>query len=206
MSGRKLDLEGMKLPSVILASASPRRSELLRQLGVDFEVIPSRAPESESEHLSPGELCSLNAYRKARLISKHHPDALVIGMDTVVALESKVLGKPRDMDEAFQMMRWLQGQTHRVLTGVCMIHLRTHKQKIFVEQTVVTFRPLNEDQIRNYYQHVNPLDKAGAYAIQENGDQIVANVQGSYTNVVGLPIERLQAELNEFESVVPIHA
>lgn len=206
MSGRKLDLERMKLPSVILASASPRRSELLRQLGVEFEAIASHAPESESEHLTPGELCSLNAYRKARLISKHHPDALVIGMDTVVALDSKVLGKPRDMDEAFQMMRWLQGQTHRVLTGVCMIHLRTHKQKIFVEQTIVTFRPLTEDQIRHYYQHVNPLDKAGAYAIQEQGDQIVANVQGSYTNVVGLPIERLQAELSDFESVVPIHA
>jgi septum formation protein len=206
MSGRKLDLERVKLPSVILASASPRRSELLRQLGVEFQAIPSRAPESESEHLSPGELCSLNAYRKARVISKHHPDALVIGMDTVVSLDSKVLGKPRDMDEAVQMMRWLQGQTHRVLTGVCMIHLRTHKQKIFVEQTVVTFRPLNDDQIRHYYQHVNPLDKAGAYAIQEQGDQIVANVQGSYTNVVGLPIERLQTELSEFEAVVPIHS
>lgn len=196
----------MNLPSVILASGSPRRSELLRQLGVDFEVIPSSAAESESEHLSPGELCSLNAYRKARLVSKHHPDALVIGMDTVVALDSKVLGKPRDMEEAFAMMRSLQGQTHRVLTGVCLIHLRSHKQKIFAEQTIVTFRSLNEDQIREYYRHVNPLDKAGAYAIQENGDQIVSQVKGSFTNVVGLPMERLEAELTEFETLVPIHA
>jgi septum formation protein len=196
----------MNLPSVILASASPRRSELLRQLGVDFEVIPSSAPESESEHLSPGELCSLNAYRKARTISKHHPDALVIGMDTVVALDAQVLGKPRDMDEAFQMMRALQGETHRVLTGVCLIHLRSHKQKIFFEQTVVTFRQLSDEQIRNYYQHVNPLDKAGAYAIQERGEEIVAQVKGSYTNVVGLPTERLQAELSEFESLVHIPA
>jgi septum formation protein len=206
MSGRKLDLESMNLPSVILASASPRRSELLRQLGVHFEVIPSSAQESESEHLSPGELCSLNAYRKARLISKHHPDALVIGMDTVVALGPQVLGKPRDMDQAFEMMRLLQGQTHSVMTGVCLIHLRSHKQKIFVEQTIVTFRSLNEEQIRHYYQKVNPLDKAGAYAIQENGDQIVAQVKGSFTNVVGLPVERLQTELNEFESLVQIHA
>jgi septum formation protein len=206
MSGRKLDLDRMNLPSVILASASPRRSELLRQLGVEFEVMPSSALESESEHLSPGELCSLNAYRKARLVSKHHPDALVIGMDTIVALDSKVLGKPRDMDEAFQMMRLLQGQTHRVLTGVCLIHLRSHKQKIFVEQTSVTFRPLTEDQIRRYYQHVNPLDKAGAYAIQERGDEIVSQVTGSFTNVVGLPTERLQSELRAFESVVPLHA
>ncbi|MDB6057882.1 MAG: septum formation inhibitor Maf [Verrucomicrobiales bacterium] len=196
----------MNLPSVILASGSPRRSELLRQLGVDFQVIPSSAIESESEHLSPGELCSLNAYRKARLVSKHHPDALVIGMDTVVALDSKVLGKPRDMDEAFAMMRSLQGQTHRVVTGVCLIHLRSHKQKIFAEQTIVTFRSLNEDQIREYYRHVNPLDKAGAYAIQENGDQIVSQVKGSFTNVVGLPMERLETELTAFESLVPIHA
>ncbi|MGZ4972139.1 MAG: Maf family protein [Limisphaerales bacterium] len=196
----------MNLPSVILASGSPRRSELLRQLGVAFEVIPSAAPESESEHLSPGELCSLNAYRKARLVSKHHPDALVIGMDTVVALASQVLGKPHDMDEAFAMMRALQGQTHLVLTGVCLIHLRSHKQKIFTEQTIVTFRSLDEEQIREYYRHVNPLDKAGAYAIQEKGDQIVAQVKGSYTNVVGLPMERLQVELTEFESVVPLRA
>jgi len=196
----------MNLPSVILASGSPRRSELLRQLGVAFEVIPSAAPESESEHLSPGELCSLNAYRKARHVSKHHPDALVIGMDTVVALDSKVLGKPHDMDEAFSMMRLLQGQTHLVLTGVCLIHLRSHKQKIFAEQTVVTFHSLDDDQIREYYRHVNPLDKAGAYAIQEQGDRIVAQVKGSYTNVVGLPMERLQVELTEFESVVPLRA
>ena len=206
MSGRKLDLDSMNLPSVILASSSPRRSELLRQLGVHFEVIPSSAPESESEHLSPGELCSLNAYRKARTVSKHHPDALIIGMDTVVALGPQVLGKPRNMDEAFQMMRTLQGQTHSVMTGVCLIHLRSHKQKIFFEQTIVTFRSLNDEQIRHYYQHVNPLDKAGAYAIQENGDQIVAHVKGSFTNVVGLPVERLQDELSEFESIVPIHA
>jgi septum formation protein len=206
MSGRKLDLESMNLPSVILASGSPRRCELLRQLGVQFEVIASSAPESESEHLSPGELCSLNAYRKARTVSKHHPDALVIGMDTVVALGPQVLGKPRNMDEAYQMMRTLQGQTHTVLTGVCLIHLRSHKQKIFFEQTTVTFRALSEEQIRTYYQNVNPLDKAGAYAIQENGDQIVADVKGSFTNVVGLPVERLQAELGEFESIVPIRA
>lgn len=196
----------MNLPSVILASASPRRCELLRQLGVEFEVIPSSAHESESEHLSPGELCTLNAYRKARLVSKHHQDALVIGMDTVVALETRVLGKPRDMDEAFGMMRALQGQTHWVLTGVCLIHLRSHKQKIFFEQTTVTFRPLTDDQIKSYYQHVNPLDKAGAYAIQERGDEIVAQLKGSYTNVVGLPMERLQTELSEFESVVHLHS
>jgi septum formation protein len=206
MSGRKLDLDSMNLPRVILASGSPRRSELLRQLGVEFEIIPSSAPESDSEHLSPAELCSLNAYRKARLISKHHPDALVIGMDTVVALDSKVLGKPRDMDEAFQMMRSLQGQTHRVLTGVCLIHLRSHKQKIFSEQTIVTFRPLTDQQISDYYKVVNPLDKAGAYAIQEKGEQIVAHVKGSFTNVVGLPMERLEAELTEFESALPLHA
>ncbi|MGZ4963134.1 MAG: Maf family protein, partial [Limisphaerales bacterium] len=145
-------------------------------------------------------------YRKARLVSKHHPDALVIGMDTVVALASQVLGKPHDMDEAFAMMRALQGQTHLVLTGVCLIHLRSHKQKIFTEQTIVTFRSLDEEQIREYYRHVNPLDKAGAYAIQEKGDQIVAQVKGSYTNVVGLPMERLQVELTEFESVVPLRA
>lgn len=185
----------MNLPSLILASASPRRSELLRPLGVPFTVVPSEVPELQTEHLTARELGLINAHRKARTVAKEHPDNLVLGADTLVCLDNRVFGKPRDRVEAARMLAALAGRTHQVVTGLCLIHLRAHRERLFAEITDVRFRPLSETEIQAYLERIHPLDKAGAYAIQEFGEMIVEEVNGSYTNVIGLPIERVQAEL-----------
>src|SRR5262249_37427936 len=158
----------MKLPQLILASASPRRSELLRQLDVEFEVVPSDATELHNEQLTAGELCRVNAYRKARPIALRFPDAIIMGADTLVYLGTQLFGKPKSMDEAFGMLKELQGKTHLVVTGVCLMNLRSHRHRVFAETTEVTFHPLNHAQISEYLGVINPLDKAGAYAIQEH--------------------------------------
>jgi septum formation protein len=185
----------VKLPSLILASASPRRAELLRQLKLKFEVVPADVAEVFEEHLSPLELCQLNAHRKARSVAKKIPDALVLGADTLVFLDGQIFGKPSDLAEARRMLLELQGRTHQVVTGVSLIHLRNHSERIFAVATDVRFRPLELEQINDYFTRVNPLDKAGAYAIQEHGDSVVSEISGSFSNVVGLPIERVESEL-----------
>src|SRR5689334_7461432 len=171
-------------PRIVLASASPRRAELLKQLVSDFDVMPGHAEEFQPEHLSPVEACLLNAYRKARVIAKKVPDALVIGADTEVVLGRRVFGKPRDRGDAAQMLSDLAGREHQVVTGVCLIYLRHHQQRTFAVTTRVRFKPLNAEEIAGYLDTINPLDKAGAYAIQENGDSIVENISGSFSNVV----------------------
>jgi septum formation protein len=188
----------MNSPLLILASASPRRADLLRELGFQFHVVPSAAGEIHSEELSAGEVAQLNAYRKARAVSKKFPDAVTLGVDTVVALGSTLFGKPANLAEAERMVLALLGKTHQVVTGVCLIHLRGHRQKSFCEQTDVTFRTLTLPQIRHYHALVNPLDKAGAYGIQEHSGVLVESISGSFSNVAGLPLERLQAELAAF--------
>ena len=185
----------MKLPPLILASASPRRAELLRLLELDFEVLPSTAEEVSHEHLTPLEVCQLNAHRKARAVAKRIPDALVLGADTLVFVDNEILGKPRDLKAAAMMLDKLQGRTHQVVTGVCLMHLRAHRERIFAVSTDVLFHPLNARQIRDYLASIQPLDKAGAYAIQDSGEKIISEISGSYSNVVGLPVERLREEL-----------
>lgn len=187
---------------IILASASPRRAELLRELDVEFEVVPGRTSESQPEHLTPTEACLLNAYHKARAVAKKHPDALVIGADTEVVLGRRVFGKPRNMKDAHAMLTALSGKPHQVITGVCLIHLRHHVQRLFFDRTMVHFRDLSSEDIADYLSKIDPLDKAGAYALQEHGDDIVESIEGSFSNVVGLPIERLREELEPFN----IHA
>jgi septum formation protein len=194
----------MNLPPLILASNSPRRSELLRGLGLDFNVVPSDATELHTEQLTAVEISQLNAYRKARAVAKKFPDSLVLGADTLVSLEDALLGKPANLEDAYRMLKQLQGRTHHVVTGVCLLHLRGHRQKLFADVTEVAFRTLAIEQIRDYLARINPLDKAGAYAIQEEGDKIVEAIHGSFTNVVGLPVERLRAELALWKKVPPL--
>jgi septum formation protein len=189
----------LKLPPLILASASPRRDQLLRELELNFKPVTSPATELKNEQLTAIELSQLNAYRKARAVSKRFPDMLVIGADTVVYLDTTAYGKPRSMEEAAEMLGRLQGRSHQVVTGVCLVHLRRHRQRLFFDSTFVTFRPLNASEIRRYLEAVEPFDKAGAYAIQEQGDQLVESIEGSYSNVVGLPLERLKRELAAFQ-------
>src|SRR5436309_4662815 len=185
----------MKLPAIILASNSPRRAELLRQSGIEFQMVPSDVPEIHHEQMTAREISQINAYRKARSVAKRNPDALVLAADTLVSLKTELFGKPATLEAAYEMLERLSGRTHDVVTGVCLLHLRSHRQRITSESTTVTFRPLDAVKIRRYLAKVNPLDKAGAYAIQEEGDLIIERISGSYTNVVGLPIERLGAEL-----------
>jgi septum formation protein len=183
---------------LILASASPRRATLLRELGLEFEVLPSTAEEIHNEQLTARETSQINAYRKARQVAKQFPDALVVGADTLVYLDCKLYGKPANLREAHRMLDELQGKTHQVVTGVCLLHLRAHHERIFAETTQVTFRPLTSVLIDRYLASIQPLDKAGAYAIQEGGDSIIREISGSYSNVVGLPTEALQAELKRW--------
>lgn len=196
----------MKPPSLILASASPRRGELLRQIVAAFEVVPSDATELADEHLSPYELCQLNAHRKARAVAKRFPDTLVLGADTLVFLDCEIFGKPANLTEAEQMIARLQGRTHQVITGVSLIHLRPHRERIFAVSTDVRFRSLNAEQVRNYLSRIDPLDKAGAYAIQEHGELIIEEISGSYSNVVGLPVERVREELDAWPKPAPDRA
>jgi len=188
-------MKAKKQPPIILASGSPRRASLMRLLSRDFAVMVSDAPECDAGHFTPHEVCQLNAHRKARTVAKHHPDALVIGADTEVALETQIFGKPESKKQAEEMLLKLQGRTHEVVTGVCLLQLRNHKELLFTVSTRVKFHPLTRKQVQEYLGQINPLDKAGAYAIQEHGELIVESIDGSLTNVVGLPVEALREEL-----------
>lgn len=175
---------------IILASSSPRRRELLEKAGIAFEVIISPAEEIHDAVMKPHLLCEWNATLKAAAVAADRPDATVIGSDTLVFIDEMPLGKPADMDEAREMLRRLSGRTHQVCSGVCVIYPGGEKC-IFHDFTAVTFRVLNDAAIDEYFFRVNPLDKAGAYGIQESGEMIVAEICGSYENVMGLPVEKV---------------
>ena len=179
---------------IVLASSSPRRRELLAAAGVVFEVMHSPAEEIHDAAMAPDVLCELNACLKAEAVAQIRPDATVIGSDTLVFIDGMPLGKPRDLEEARQMLRRLSGRTHQVCTGVCVIYPGGPK-KVFHDITEVTFLLLDEAAIDSYFSQVNPLDKAGAYGIQEFGELIVAGISGSYDTVMGLPVDKVIAAL-----------
>ena len=176
---------------IVLASQSPRRVELLRAAGFDFEILPADVEELHDPALAPEQLTVANASAKAVATARLRPDALVIGADTLVYLDGHPLGKPRDLDEAAAMLRRLSGRAHEVCTGVALASEGGARVKSFCVVSHVIFKPLTEDTIRDYYERVNPLDKAGAYAIQEHGHMIVHRTEGSWSNIVGLPMEAL---------------
>ena len=186
---------GMTLPSVILASHSPRRAELLRQLIPDFGVVDSHAHESEDATLGSRRLCELNAKRKALLVAERYPDHLVLGADTLVFLDELPLAKPADLDDARRMLGCLSGRIHEVITGVCLVHKSANRMQVFTDVTRVKFRRLDPASIEAYLARVHVLDKAGAYAAQEHGHIILEAIEGSFTNVVGLPLEALRIAL-----------
>ncbi len=179
---------------IVLASASPRRSELLAAAGIIFEVVPSPAEEVHDALMDPAALCELNARLKAAAIAAVRPDATVIGADTLVFIDSLPLGKPADLAAAREMLRRLSGRTHHVCTGVCVIHPDGRVQP-FHDLTEVTFRELDEAAIDAYLAVANALDKAGAYGIQESGELIISGISGSYENVMGLPVTMVVAAL-----------
>ena len=204
---------------IILASASPRRREILSQAGIDFQVIVSHADENVSE-MDPGLLVEELARRKGRAVaeklakpegakpgskmmgSKEISDSeyLVIGADTIVALDGKILGKPEDRDKACAMLRMLAGKTHQVMTGVSMTRVRQgviDTSYVFHEITDVTMRNLSDQEILDYVETGDPLDKAGAYGIQGMAGMFVSSIHGDYYNVVGLPLCHTVIQLKE---------
>ncbi|MBC8243124.1 MAG: septum formation protein Maf [Verrucomicrobia bacterium] len=184
------------LPPVILASSSPRRSELLTSMNIEFEIVPSHAEETmEGSDFIP-DLCETNARAKAEPIAELHPECLVIAADTLVYLEDELFGKPTHVDDAARMLARLQGRTHQVATGVSLLYHNDEINKVFSVITNVTFLPLGKGQIDEYLAGIDPLDKAGGYAIQQDKNKIIKRVSGSVSNVVGLPVERLKEELN----------
>ncbi|MCL5099161.1 MAG: Maf family protein [Candidatus Omnitrophica bacterium] len=193
----------MKAACLILASASPRRAHLMGKLGWDFDIVEAGVPEVLAPFLTARETAQLNAYRKAGAVACLHPQALVLGADTVVCLDDVMLGKPAHLDEARAMLARLQGRSHQVITGVCMIQKSVNRQRLFAVTTQVCFRSLTGVQIDRYLASIDPLDKAGAYAIQEQGDWIVERIVGSFTNVIGLPMEQLQTELQNWTPLGP---
>ena len=173
--------------SIILASASPRRAALLREAGPEFasmRIMPSDADEGAD----PLE----NARLKAESIAVANPQAIVIGADTVIRFGGETIGKPADLEDAKRILAKLSGRTHDVATGVCVRCVEADILVRFEEATHVTFRMLTPEIIDDYIKAVNVLDKAGAYAIQEHGEDIVESIDGSLTNVIGLPVERLK--------------
>lgn len=189
------------MPPIILASASPRRSQLLRDLGVPFRVVPSDAPEpppSLEETRNPAFYVEKLARLKAQ---SNENEAVVIAADTVVVLntggENQVLGKPRNKAEARAMLTLLRGQTHQVFTGVCV--RRGAETRIAHQVTTVSFSDFSDEFIAAYVQTGEPLDKAGAYAAQGKGALLIERIEGDYFNVVGLPLELLGRMLREFE-------
>ena len=184
------------LPPVILASASPRRSQLLASMDIEFEVVPSHVEELIDGYDFIPDLCEANARIKAEPIADMHPECLVIAADTMVYLEDTLFGKPTDIDDAHRMLTRLQGRTHQVTTGVSLIYHNEEISKSFSVITNVTFLSLDAEQISEYLAKIDPLDKAGGYAIQEHKQMIAKRVSGSVSNVVGLPVERLKEELN----------
>lgn len=188
-------------PPLILASASPRRRHLLQQHGYDFRVVPAEVTEIMSPHLSPGEITLFNARAKAHTIARSQPRAIVLGVDTVVAFEGEVLGKPASMDAALAMAKRLNGQTHDVYSGVWLRHEQSGRERGFIDITRVHFRKLTDAQLRTYLARIGPLDKAGAYAAQEDRGEFIDSIEGSFTNVIGLPMEALGEALEEFSKV-----
>ena len=184
------------LPPVILASASPRRSQLLASMDIEFEVVPSHVEELIDGYDFIPDLCEANARIKAEPIADMHPECLVIAADTMVYLEDTFYGKPTDIDDAHRMLTRLQGRTHQVTTGLSLIYHNEEISKSFSVITNVTFLSLDAGQISEYLAKIDPLDKAGGYAIQEHKQMIAKRVSGSVSNVVGLPVERLKEELN----------
>lgn len=189
----------MTAPRIILASGSPRRRELLGGTGLTFEVIPSPAEEIHDPMMPPGALCEENARLKASAVAHENPSTWVIGADTLVFLNDHPLGKPADRAEAAAMLAALSGCVHEVRTGVCVID-PSGRETMFHETTRVTFRHLDQAAIREYHALVNPLDKAGAYGIQEHGDRIIERIDGPFDNVMGLPVDRLLALLGHPKS------
>lgn len=187
----------MSAPELLLASASPRRRELLARLGVPFRVVTADVTEHEDPHTEPRAMVAHNAALKADWVAARHPDALVLGADTTVSIDNHVLNKPADAAEARAMLRRLSGRTHTVYTGLALRRSADGLRLDTVVASGVTFHPLSDEVIAEYLARVHVFDKAGGYAIQEHGDLIVARREGSLSNIIGLPLKATKQILTQ---------
>ncbi|HJV44311.1 MAG TPA: Maf family protein [Bacillota bacterium] len=183
---------------IILASASPRRQELLRNLGLPFIVRPSHADEHVDDGRKPAEVVELLAERKAAEVAGLYEEGLIIGSDTIVVLDGEILGKPGGEDEAYAMLSKLSGREHSVFSGLAVIDALSGEKRIGYMETKVKMRPITEKEINDYIKTKEPMDKAGSYAIQGLGSLFITGIQGDYFSVVGLPIRLLAEYLQGF--------
>ncbi|NBV84685.1 MAG: septum formation protein Maf, partial [Verrucomicrobia bacterium] len=182
-------------PCLILASTSPRRRDLLDAHGYSFKVSTVTVDEIEDSTLGPDRLVRENARLKANSIKHLHPQCVILAADTVVALGNRILGKPADMQQAAAMLADLNGRSHVVHSGVCLLSAARTEERVFVVTTTVRFHALSAQQQLAYLNRIQPLDKAGAYAAQDDGGELIAACEGSFSNVVGLPMEALESHL-----------
>jgi septum formation protein len=185
-------------PRFVLGSGSPRRRQLLEEAGYEFEVVEPAVTELSVTSLTIRELTICNAARKALAIARSRPDAIVLGADTLVALDGEVIGKPDDLAHAEEILRRLSGRSHEVRTAAFICHFARGQSHSFQEVSHVQFRKLDRRAISKYLARINPLDKAGAYAAQGHGAEIIERIEGSYSNVVGLPMEETTRVLRLF--------
>ena len=173
---------------IILASGSPRRKQLLEQIDLEFEVVPSQIYEDFSLNLSPTDFVEYYAQEKAKDVANSYPDKWVIGADTIVVFESHILGKPKNEKDSFQMLKRLSGNTHQVITGVSIQNIKQNISDSFHERTNVTFNTLSNNIINYYIETYNPFDKAGSYGIQDWFSVCVNRIDGCFYNVMGFPL------------------
>ncbi|QVK17994.1 septum formation inhibitor Maf [Mycoplasmatota bacterium] len=181
--------------NIILASNSPRRRELLQYITNDFTVVVSHVDETYDKNLLPQEIVLYLSKLKAQAVSQNHPQDLIIGCDTIVCLEDKILEKPVNEDDAYKMLKRLSGKTHQVITGVTLIH--STEIESFYTSTDVAFYDLNDEEINDYIKTKEPFDKAGAYGIQGYASKFVKEIKGDYFTVVGLPVGTLYQRLKK---------
>lgn len=191
------------IPTLILASGSPRRRDLLSEAGYDFRVIVPEVEENEDVSQPIRQLTKENAELKATAISAQHPDAVVLAADTLVLLGERVLTKPINREEAIEMLASLNGKSHQVFTAFSLLHGASEKSILKTVTTDVHFQSLTAEEMSAYHTRINPMDKAGAYAAQEHGELIIDRIEGSMTNVIGLPMDEVAEVLRSEFGVVP---
>ena len=193
----------MKVRRIVLASASPRRQELLSNIGLKFEVIKSNFEETISDDgISPETLAQQLAYGKAKDVADNQNEGIILGADTIVVFEDKIYGKPKDEQDAIKMLQSLSGKTHKVITGVALIDKENEKTIIGHEVTKVTFNDLTDQEIQAYVKSGDCFGKAGGYGIQNRGAILINRIEGCYFNVVGLPINKVYQMLKELGEYV----
>ena len=189
------------MENIILASSSPRRKELLNKYNLNIEIFPADIDEFYDKNHSPEQIAMSLALQKALWVEKYFKKEIIISADTIVVLGDEILNKPIDEKHAFHMLKELSGKEHKVITGLSIIKANTNLKVVDFETTIVRFRSISENKIKRYIDTKEPMDKAGAYGIQGYGEVLIESLNGSYSNVVGLPLGKLDLLLNKFFNI-----